>query len=445
MAIFEAGDIVKSDIGMPIKIVKFLAAGGQGEVYVVEYAGKKKALKWYTDAGETPQKFYENLKKNVNKQSPGDVFLWPEAITEEPKNFDNISGKDSFGYVMDLSPEGYIEMSEIIAKNIKMSFNAIVDASLKIISAFRTLHLSGYSYQDLNDNNFFINPQTGDLKIGDNDNVSPNGENTGILGKPRYMAPEIVVGEGAVFPDLHTDEHSLAVILFLLMFHKHPLEGKKWLCPCLNKQNEYVLYGKEPVFIMDKTDESNKADSYVDNGFIALWECMPQYMKDAYCSAFSKEALHNVPGKRVRETAWQKLYTRLRNGIIKCSRCGTEVFIIDSKTTPCDQCGSPVVVDKVFDFQNAIDEDRYSTAAQYGARVYMCQVKNGAKPDEALDPVAVVVRHQTTGEYGVQNKSSLILEAITPSGKSRQVKPGEVIPFKAGIKIKAFDCIIELK
>ena len=64
MAIFEAGDIVKSDIGMPIKIVKFLAAGGQGEVYVVEYAGKKKALKWYTNAGEKPQNFYENLKKS---------------------------------------------------------------------------------------------------------------------------------------------------------------------------------------------------------------------------------------------------------------------------------------------------------------------------------------------------------------------------------------------
>ena len=30
----------------------------------------------------------------------------------------------------------------------------------------------GYSYQDLNDGNFFINPQSGDVLICDNDNVA---------------------------------------------------------------------------------------------------------------------------------------------------------------------------------------------------------------------------------------------------------------------------------
>ena len=43
LAIFEAGDIVKSDIGMPIKIVKFLAAGGQGEVYAIASRTVEKA------------------------------------------------------------------------------------------------------------------------------------------------------------------------------------------------------------------------------------------------------------------------------------------------------------------------------------------------------------------------------------------------------------------
>lgn len=437
LAIFEAGDIVKSDIGMPIKIVKFLAAGGQGEVYVVEYAGKKKALKWYTNAGKTPQNFYENLKRNVDKGSPDAAFLWPEAITEKPKNFSNISGKNSFGYVMDLRPEGYVEMSNILATNsIKMTFTAIVDASLKIISAFRTLHRSGYSYQDLNDGNFFINPTTGDLKIGDNDNVSPNGYNTGIAGKPRYMAPEIVVGQK--MPDLHTDEHSLAVILFMLMFRQHPLEGEKWLVPCLNNQNEYALYGSEPVFIADPNDRSNKPDPIVNKGFINIWKCMPQYMKDAYCSAFSKEALHN-PQKRLRELDWLKLYVRFRNEIIKCS-CGNETFIVNSQTTNCDNCKRPIKIDQVFEYEL----QKYSTAAQYGARIYRCQVSS-CSIDEALQPVAVVVGNKTTGEMGVRNKTSLILEAITPSGKSRQVKPDEVIPFKSGIIIKAFGGTIKLK
>lgn len=37
------------------------------------------------------------------------------------------------------------------------------------------LHRHGYSYQDLNDGNFFINPESGDVLICDNDNVMPQG------------------------------------------------------------------------------------------------------------------------------------------------------------------------------------------------------------------------------------------------------------------------------
>ena len=41
--------------------------------------------------------------------------------------------------------------------------------------------------------------------------------------------------------------------------------------------------------------------------------------------------------------------------------------------------------------------------------------------------------------------SGLILNATTPSGKPKQIKPNEVIPFIPGIVIEAFDKKIELK
>ena len=40
-------------------------------------------------------------------------------------------------------------------------------------------------------------------------------------------------------------------------------------------------------------------------------------------------------------------------------------------------------------------------------------------------------------------KSTLV--GVTPSGKTNQVKPGEVIPIKAGISVKAFDGKIEIQ
>ena len=61
----------------------------------------------------------------------------------------------------------------------------------------------------------FINPSNGDVMICDNDNVMANNERSGILGKARYMAPEIVAGG---IPDKYSDRFSLSVILFMLFY-----------------------------------------------------------------------------------------------------------------------------------------------------------------------------------------------------------------------------------
>ena len=38
---------IKTLFGGTVKVAKYLAEGGQGAVYVVDYNGEKKALKWY--------------------------------------------------------------------------------------------------------------------------------------------------------------------------------------------------------------------------------------------------------------------------------------------------------------------------------------------------------------------------------------------------------------
>ena len=426
---FEPGESLKTDFGAQIKIIKFLAAGGQGEVYIVEYAGKKKALKWYTNAGRTPKAFYKNLKNNVNKGAPDKAFLWPEAITPEPKDY----SKESFGYIMDLRPDGYYEMSQIlVSKKLRMNFLRRIDASLNIINAFRILHNHGFSYQDMNDGNFFINPNTGDVLVCDNDNVAPNKTNTGILGKPRYMAPELAREDKQSLPDTQTDRYSLACVLFLLLCCQHPLEGEKWCVPCLTDDNARELYGSNPVFICDPTDRSNGPVKGIHDAFVSIWNCLPSYMQEAFCKAFSKESLHE-PNKRLAERDWIKLYVRFRSEIAGCS-CGNEVFIKNAQSTKCDQCGKTIDVKHSFEFPKS----KYSMAARHGARIYRCQMAT-CSAEDALDPVAVVVANKATGELGVMNKTSLTLEAITTTGATRPVPAGSVIPFKSGIVLKAFD------
>ena len=43
---FKLGDVIGC-VGSPVKVVRWLAEGGQGDVYIVEQNGQQKALKWY--------------------------------------------------------------------------------------------------------------------------------------------------------------------------------------------------------------------------------------------------------------------------------------------------------------------------------------------------------------------------------------------------------------
>lgn len=183
MAELSNGMHVKLRNGGTCTVKKELGRGGQGIVYLVDYNGKDYALKWYIV--QYPDSFYENLERNISKGSPTPSFLWPEALTERQNG--------SFGYLMKVRPSGYEEIGSFMLTKAKFaSVDALLEACLQICTGFQQLHLNGYSYQDMNDGNFFINPKTGDVLICDNDNVAPNGINMGIVGKSGYMAPEIV-------------------------------------------------------------------------------------------------------------------------------------------------------------------------------------------------------------------------------------------------------------
>lgn len=428
MAQFNVGDKIKTTFGTSIQIEKYLAGGGQGDVYVIDYGGKKKALKWYKNVGNDPDAFYANLKRNVEKGSPDKAFLWPEAITERTEG--------SFGYIMDLRPEGYYELSEfMLARDVKFaSFRAAVEACIKIVSAFRILHNNGYSYQDLNDGNFFINPKNGDVLICDNDNVAPNGTNMGVIGKPRYMAPEIVLGKE--LPNSQTDRFSLAVILFLILCMNHPLEGKKSLVDCLTPEMAEKIYGSQALFIYDEKDKSNAPVKDIHANVIARWSYMPKYITEAFIRAFSQDAIHE-PGHRLRELEWLKVLVRFRSDIVTHD-CGCEVFIQDASTTLCDDCGKKVVVN------HKIKLPEYAITAAKGSRIYRCQL-GVCNAEEALNPIALVVaKPEDENLLGIKNMTSMVLNATTPGGREKQVQPQEIIPFKAGIKVEAYESKIEL-
>ena len=198
---------------------------------------------------------------------------------------------DTFGYIMKLRPDNYYDFSDFLIGKIDFSsVHTLLNAAINIVESFRILHNRGFSYQDLNDGNFFLNPETGDVLICDNDNVSQFGEKSGIAGKCRYMAPSIVVGRKT--PDKRTDQFSLAVVLFLLLLRNHPLEGEQTQSKAvMTEQRQKRYYGESPVFIADPKNASNRPVKGVHNNFLMRWPQMPVYIQNTFIKAFSKEVM----------------------------------------------------------------------------------------------------------------------------------------------------------
>lgn len=389
-------------------IVKELGRGGQGIVYLVEVCGEKKALKWYLNAPD--EKFYRNLEHNIASGAPSDAFLWPEYLTEKQQG--------SYGYIMKLRPNNYYEFGNfLLAKVSFKSFTAMLSAAMKICDGFMMLHRFGYSYQDLNDGNFFIDPQTGDVLICDNDNVMPQGEKSGIMGKARYMAPEIVAGG---IPDKYSDRFSLSVILFMLFYANHPFEGAKVVaCPCMTESYEKRFYGSEALFIYDPTDNSNLPVRGIHQNVIRRWPVFPQMLRDTFIEEFSKEKLQN-PNTRMIEQNWKKIISSVRDSLVVCSNCREESFVnISNSTDKCMNCG------KVIDLSKRLIINNRSLPLTNNTVIYI---------DEDNTPDGVVTT-DSNGFMLIKNVSTETWTVETPSGKIKTVAPNEILPVKEGLKI----------
>ncbi len=404
------GTLVDLEGGGQLKILRAsakkveLGRGGQGIVYLCEFQGNKFALKWFTQ--DCPESFYNNLKKNVGSGSPAQskLFLWPLMLTKKQH--------DSFGYVMGLRPDGYYEFGEFISNKVRFqSISAMLKAAVDICAGFQALHLTGLSYQDLNEGNFFVNPKTGDVLICDNDNVTAHGYNLGIAGKMRYMAPEVVLG--ASKPGTYSDCFSLAVILFMLFFTDHPLEGKRFLSvPLMSASFERKIYGSEPIFIFDPNIDLNRPVQNVHKNSIKFWPLYPSVLKNMFIKAFSQESIKNPMdnNKRPNLREWQKTVVELRN-ILLIDEKDSESFLKEGEKPKCILKTST----------------SGSIALSPKKTIYIGTDNN---------PIGqVMFKADNPNVWAIKNISSTAWRVITTEGNQVSVEPNGMMPVKPGLKI----------
>lgn len=412
----KTGTTVRLADGTSAEVLSTLGQGAQGTVYKVRRGGREYALKWYHK--DPSGAFYENLRNNASLPAPSPAFLWPKAVAERQEG--------STGYLMDLIPAGYHPLSDFLLARVQFrTFGAILQAAIAICDAFRRLHLGGLSFQDINDGNIVIRPETGDVLIVDNDNISPNNTNFGIRGKSRYMAAEVI---GGGRPNIESDLLSLAVILYRLFMIDHPFEGQMTLrIPCMTDEYEKKYYGLDAVFCQDLTNPVNRPHPDIHRNAVRRWAFIPQSLKDAFCRALGHEAI-TTPGSRLREKQWKDIFVGLRALLVVCPAAGKDGSHHDylpgsiREAGTCPRCGAAVTTLT----QLELDGSTYFLTP--GKALYL---------EDSMTPVGIcsVFSSPSGKEVGLKNASASSWTLITKNGKYRVIHPGEDCPLRKGMQI----------
>lgn len=420
--------------GGEVKIVSLLGEGGQGEVYLVDYKKKKYAFKYYKEIPSDDFKY--NLKNNITKGSPSSNFLWPKEYIE----FDD----DSCGYLMDLRPSNYVSfVSYLTGKNSFRNQRILLNWCIELVKSFKTLHEKGYSYQDLNDGSFFLDPGNGKLLICDNDNVTADKRNLGILGKMRYMAPEIVRGDkdkstgDRQMPDTHSDRFSLAIIIFLALCKGNPFEGeclKKYVI--VDEKAEYEMFGSKPVYVYHDSDLSNRPIRGYHTAVLKKYPYLPSYIKDGFHRTFV-DGLKDRENGRTTELEWLKLLCKYRDELITCS-CGQEYIYGFNEKKINDKCPYCKKETRRFCYLHI---GKNKILLEPNKLIYEIHIdKYSANYNTPIGKVIVNKSNPSLWGILLDLKNEVLIKDKT--GKEKTVLPQGVIPIVNGLKIKFNDDMV---
>lgn len=420
--------LVAETSGAAVTIEARLASGGQGDVYAVAMGGRPYALKWYRpELIRRDPGLRERLKRLARKDPPSPRFLWPVDLVIQP------GAAELFGYLMPLREDRFHDFDEVIAGSIRPNLRAVVTAGLGTVEEYRALHAGGWCYMDINFGNVALDPDTGEVRICDNDNADVNNAPAYVFtGTPGFMAPEIV--QRIARPTVATDLWSLAVLLFWSLVRCHPLLGRReFECPIMDAKAEDRLFGSEARFIFDPSDRSNEpVAGYHDNALL-LWPVYPTLLRDLFTRAFT-DGIRDPRHGRVLESEWRSALAQLRDHIRHCPDCGTENFHDPDRSGP-GKCWAPAC-GKRLDEPLKLSIGDFTVVADHGATIFPHHVHARRRFDFST-PLAEVVRHPARNDLiGLRNLGEEPLAARQADGRERVVEPGRILELVRGVEVE---------
>ena len=244
--------------------------------------------------------------------------------------------------------------SLILAK--RGTCSAISEICILISRAVRRLHAAGLANSDLSYKNVLVDPAGGNACIIDIDGlVVPGKFPPDVVGTPDFIAPEVIASQHLskddpkrALPSIRTDQHALAVLIYMYLFFRHPLRGGK-VHDQDEVKDEELSMGSKALFVEHPADRSNKvridhvqpADlPWADTDKRPFTMAGP-LLSELFLKVFT-HGLHN-PQARPSADEWEQALVKTVDMIQPCpnQNCEMKWFVFDNTTAPkCPYCGT---------------------------------------------------------------------------------------------------------
>ena len=207
-------------------------------------------------------------------------FCWPTAVVAAPRlgvlspvyppefcfgsGPSYLKGKPKHGLRF-IGPKNCRLLAEV-APGERGDLRGHLGMCLGIAEVVARLHEEGLVHSDLSPPNVLVDPTRGACLVTDIDALVVDGlYPPDVLGTPGYIAPEVLAtvrlprdDPARVVPNVRTDRHALAVLIYQYLLLRHPLEGRKVHPGTTAQEQELAEYGTQALFCEHPDDDSNR-------------------------------------------------------------------------------------------------------------------------------------------------------------------------------------------
>ncbi|MDO5009689.1 MAG: hypothetical protein Q4E31_02595 [Intestinibacter bartlettii] len=233
----------------------------------------------YLYLNKNEEKEQEEVKVELKKE----VSL--EEIVQEQKNrkVEELKQQRQWGMDLDdftfekqeskdieqlINIDGEILENYISGKSKFDSFDESIDVCIQLCKLFENVHNLGYCFNGITSKDVVVTYDN-ECKLKNTEKLVSQDNNECSINYEKTCAPEILTNQSK--PNINTDKHSMAFLVFEVLFKADPFEGSKALdTVCYTKEDELKNY-EEPIFIYSYKDRSNRPVYGVHSDLTKSW------------------------------------------------------------------------------------------------------------------------------------------------------------------------------